>query len=46
MIEVLRKLSDVLAWQQGEEDTGILVRRAMVRWRLRHLRGQLRSLTV
>lgn len=39
-LDVLRRLSEVLAWQMGEEDVGILVRRALLRWRLRHLMGE------
>ncbi|KAL7411716.1 hypothetical protein BDY24DRAFT_395805 [Mrakia frigida] len=44
IVDVLRRLSDVIAWQEGEEDTGILVRRALIRWRLRHLKGALADL--
>ncbi|CED85329.1 Tetratricopeptide repeat-containing domain [Phaffia rhodozyma] len=39
--DVLEKLSAVLSWKAGEEDAGLLVRRGIIRWRIRHLTGAL-----
>lgn len=39
IVDVMDRLSAILSWQSGEEDTGVLVRRGILRWRLRNLAG-------
>jgi tetratricopeptide (TPR) repeat protein len=42
--DALEQLTGVLEWQGEDADTGVLVRRAILRWRVRHLAGALEDL--